>query len=770
MGSLYIGGYSVSKSKHIFADWAHKYHESGYSIIPVKGKSAFTSGWNLAGETKSSDSTIDLWCEQYPSHNIGLCLGKASGLVAFDYDYDGDGASSLEIILRKILPKSPCEKIGKKGFTLFSKYCGLSSMKFKIPGRDSAIFEFFSSSGQTVIPPSIHPETQKPYFWSEVSLLEVDKDDLQEITKDCLKKCIKACEDFFAFKEDIKSEKGRHSAIVDYGYAIVEDAENINDFCSSLYEYDQKNFGNNSYFNDPKERGRRCPQEYCNYIAESIIKTVKVKKESRGEKWIFGENVERKQEEKLGNYEQIGYYFRYTIEKKKGSPKIIDIPQYSLMANEVLKQRLFCFTDSGSYIWAKTNWEYLEELRLQNYIWNENIELINPIHIGNFVKAIKSANHVASLKFDSTEGLLNLNNGILRLKDRHVIPHSSDYFFKNTIPISYDQKAQCAEFLKWLSYILDDDVERIEAVQRMFGYVLIGGIPFLHLAFVLYGSGRNGKSTLLNILRALIGKDAYSVVSMGNLHKPFSAVHIDGKLANIVEETPTDEINSEIFKTCVGGGEIQVARKGKDEYNLKVTARFVFACNDMPVFKDRSEGLIDRLLLIPFNKYIPEGERDTELEGRLMTELPGILNWALEGADKILKEREIKAPKASVELKEAYREDSDALYSWFKNYVVVAQCQPEIFFCDIYLRYKDDCSSTGDYVLSEKRFMQRFKKLIRKSAKEKSIFFNENLQKDRTVAEKTVRNLRYYDILRLEERVYEKKNKDFSCVDWQSGR
>lgn len=294
--------------KEIFSSYAPKYYEAGFSVIPVEGKRVRIDNWGSYNKKAADEKQMDRWITSKGSENIGLCLGEASGVCAIDYDYTGDGCMELEAAIRRILPQSPVGRFGSKGFGLFYKYTGLKSRRFRY-GK-LVILEVFSETGQVVLPPSIHPITKKPYQWVGSSILDHDVDDLPELTEEMLFSIERLINDFFKYKEKIGSSGGRHTAIVDYGFAVVEDSKTFEEFCDKLWEYDQNNFGSNSYFNDKEERGSRDPKKYCSYIAESIIKTLTKIKYDRGEEWSIGKKkdvskIEISEDDSLSKIDKI---------------------------------------------------------------------------------------------------------------------------------------------------------------------------------------------------------------------------------------------------------------------------------------------------------------------------------------------------------------------------------------------------------------------------------------------------------------------------------
>ena len=417
-------------------------------------------------------------------------------------------------------------------------------------------------------------------------------------------------------------------------------------------------------------------------------------------------------------YEQVGFYYKYEETDKKGNTKTRIVPQFRLMANYCAERKDMVFDDAKWMRHDGKMWTHLSRIGLQNFIVRENAKCIRPEHIDQFGKMIRSFCYSGNYQFKDTDGLINIANGVINARTAELMPHSPEYKFEYCTDVAYEPHAECPAWENFLCEIFQRNVELIDLAQRLFGYIMIGGAPFLHRAFVLHGGGRNGKSTFLEILRAIIGRKSYSVVSMGKLDKEFSIVNIEGKLANIVEETPTDEINAEIFKNMVGGGEVQAAHKGFDEYSFKCQARFVFACNEMPNFKDKSVGLEDRLVFIPFNRYFEDHERDTNILPKLMAELPGIMNWAIEGARTMLAQRSLPNYQTIVEMKEAYRQETNPALAWLKEHVEVSPAGQPVPFSELYEDYAAWCKKNGHHAASSRKFSNSIRPSIQRRCQE----------------------------------------------------
>jgi P4 family phage/plasmid primase-like protien len=161
----------------IFKDNAPAYWNAGLPVMPLKkwnsiskgaGKAPILSEWTSYGENMPSSAVRQMWLDMYPDSNIGLPFGSASGLCAIDIDTEDQ--AQIDAILAA-LPPSPWVRVGKKGMGLIYKWKGQANFKLR-DGDNKSIVEFLGKGNQMVMPPSIHPDTEKPYT-SNTNLWEV---------------------------------------------------------------------------------------------------------------------------------------------------------------------------------------------------------------------------------------------------------------------------------------------------------------------------------------------------------------------------------------------------------------------------------------------------------------------------------------------------------------------------------------------------------------------------------------------------------------------
>ncbi len=181
----------------IFSTNALRYFENGYNVVPLlpNTKRPFQTGWEVACETKQASFQIESYMHSYPNYNIGIALGEASRIIGIDFDYDVEG---LHEKINLLIEGSPVKKRGDKGYTAFYKYNGEHNKKWYKDGK--AVVELLSTGNQTVVPPSIHPDTKEPYVWLTLdTLFDFSADDLPQLPVDFIEKV----NEIFGYKERI---------------------------------------------------------------------------------------------------------------------------------------------------------------------------------------------------------------------------------------------------------------------------------------------------------------------------------------------------------------------------------------------------------------------------------------------------------------------------------------------------------------------------------------------------------------------------------------
>jgi len=212
----------------------------------------------------------------------------------------------------------------------------------------------------------------------------------------------------------------------------------------------------------------------------------------------------------------------------------------------------------------------------------------------------------------------------------------------------------------------DPEIQRM--LQQMMGLFLVQDRGFQHF-WILVGPGANGKSKVCEVMSALLGEENVSNVSLEQMSEKHTPIAMLGKLANIASEIETEEVRAgeAIIKAITGGDPITLNEKFKTPFQAVLDARLLFACNELPVFKDRSQAIKRRLVIIPMMEQIPLEKRDPRLFEKLSKELPGILNWSLAGLKDLYSSKVLFEARAARRVKEAHLKASDPWEEWIRD-------------------------------------------------------------------------------------------------------
>lgn len=284
-------------------------------------------------------------------------------------------------------------------------------------------------------------------------------------------------------------------------------------------------------------------------------------------------------------------------------------------------------------------------------------------------------NNVARRRFfiDTTEGKINFKNGILGVGSdgAKLMPHSPKVGFRGVLPYGHDPTARCPTFEFWLDSVMLGDRKLVHILQEFMGYIVRGGEYTYHKALWLEGTGRNGKSTFIDVLKALIGIQNFSTLSIKSLvNDKFAGSDLDGKIANFSEETSPQELaDSGPFKNLTGDGDMSAQKKFGDIYSFRNRAKLVMSYNTIPDLKDLSPGMLSRPIIVPFHKEIKESDQDHTIKRRLLAELPGIFNFALEGWKRLERQNRFTESDRSANALRKIQQESCNVYQWVQNYV-----------------------------------------------------------------------------------------------------
>lgn len=331
----------------------------------------------------------------------------------------------------------------------------------------------------------------------------------------------------------------------------------------------------------------------------------------------------------------------------------------------------------GWMLWHLTHWSELEDAQLRSHLYRslsratyvhvtsrgEEIRDWNPDmrKVANVMQAMRALAHLPSdidppswIADGTTETeasqMLSCANGLFDLRTRERIDHTPLLFNIVSVPFAYEPEAlDPAAWLAFLDSLWPNDHDSIMLLQEFFGYVLSGRTDMQKM-LMLIGPIRSGKGTIARVLAYLIGKENVAGPTLANLatnfglspliHKPL-AIIADARLGN----TPSHVVVERLL-SITGEDVMTIDLKYRAPWTGRLLTRFVLMSNELPRFSDSSGAIATRMLILQLTNSFLDRE-DLTLEQRLMTELPGILNWALDGLDRLVRNGKFTVPKSS---------------------------------------------------------------------------------------------------------------------------
>ncbi|BBX01869.1 hypothetical protein BST36_20820 [Mycolicibacterium moriokaense] len=295
--------------------------------------------------------------------------------------------------------------------------------------------------------------------------------------------------------------------------------------------------------------------------------------------------------------------------------------------------------DGTYYQWTDRAYERRTQKQLRNYLGG----LLADESITGGVKwkpnRAKLSNVIDAIKLDDIPDpdrhLLALENGLYDVATDTLTASTPDLFVTNYLPYRFDPDAECPEWDRFLESIWPDDSEAVALLQEWFGY-LVSGSTAHQKALLMIGPKRSGKGTIMRIAESLLGQENTGAIRMSNLTSWFGTQTLLGKSLAIIGDLRIDgRLRAAAVETLLSiTGEdlinVQLKGMGNEPLDVRLRCRIMAATNAPPIFRDVSGVLPTRFLYLVFAKSF-YGSEDIDLSARLATELPGILNWAMEG-------------------------------------------------------------------------------------------------------------------------------------------
>lgn len=324
-------------------------------------------------------------------------------------------------------------------------------------------------------------------------------------------------------------------------------------------------------------------------------------------------------------------------------------------------------TSVGVYLWQVEGvWQLVEDRVLQQHILCVMpTGEVTKTSLGSVLELIKTVSYRNAHAFERDIETINVKNGELILSEEcgwELIPHCREHYRITQCPVVHDHEARAPRFEQFLDEIFQGDPdkdEKIRVVHEMLGYSLMATSRFEKF-FLLIGSGANGKSVLMAVVAMLVGTKNVAAVQPSKFDNTFQRAHLHGKLVNLVTEVAEGAVIDDASLKAIVSGEMTTAEhKFMAPFEFTPFATCWFGTNHRPHTRDFTEGFFRRAIVLEFNRTFAEGDQDKNLKDKLAEELPGILNLALQGIDRVQRSGQFTAPPSVKDAVDAWRKDVD---------------------------------------------------------------------------------------------------------------
>jgi len=329
----------------------------------------------------------------------------------------------------------------------------------------------------------------------------------------------------------------------------------------------------------------------------------------------------------------------------------------------------------GWWSWHTTHWIETDEARVRGwaYRYTENAEYTDTsgktpktvlwaptrYKVLNLLEALAAIvilsedvhppQAIASTISDPAGEFVSVANGLLHVPSRTLQPHDAGLFNLVSVPFRYDPTATCPGWHTFLAALWANDEDSVAALQEFFGYV-ISGRTDLHKILLITGPTRAGKGVIARLLKALVGRGNYAGPTLASLGMNFGLAPLIGKPLAIISDARLGGANVhqvvERLLSVSGEDMLTIDRKYREPWTGTLSTRFLVISNELPRFGDASGAIANRFVFLNLTESWL-GRENTALTDELLHELPGILNWALEGLARLTAAGRFTEPAAS---------------------------------------------------------------------------------------------------------------------------
>jgi P4 family phage/plasmid primase-like protien len=688
-----------SRSSSVVLAAARAFLQRNWQPIPIP---LGEKGPRLKGWQRSRLAESDLPSVFRNVGNIGILLGEASGNLV-DVDLDAPEALAVSIGLlpptgrihgRRTKPNSHWWYVSA-GLLLPEKFADLDG---------TCIVELRSTGQQTIVPPSIHP-TGEPIYWER-------EDDPATVDGELLRHAVARVAAASIFARHWPKLGRRHeAALAMHGLLLRANwtGEETSRFVGAvaLAAGDEEWRSRTAHAGTTAIRlaengtltGRTRLSEI---VGREVVDCTLV--------WLSLDRNNSAFEGKTLTLTDLGNAKRFTLAHGKdvrfchGWKKWLYWDGQRWVKDEMgeiqerAKRTAIAMLGEGAH-------ELDDERRKKLLAWQRQSEFEHRIQAQIKLAQSEEGTPVRVAELDRDTMLLNCQNGTLELCTGDFRGHRREDLITKLARVIYDASAECPRWLAFLNRVMGENKELVRFLQRTAGYALTGDTRE-HALFLFYGTGANGKTTFLEVLKYVLGDYAMSAEFSSFIATRGTGVRNDlarlagARVVIAVESAFNRRLAEEVIKQVTGGDTITARFLYSEHFEFRPQFKIFLATNHKPRIRGTDTAIWRRIHLVPFTVTIPNEDQEKALPEKLREEASGILRWALEGL-AAWRRGGLAAPVEVTAATSDYRSEQDVLQHFLDE-----RCVPDSGFVtsagDLYKGYTSWCVANGETPLCKK--------------------------------------------------------------------
>ena len=634
-------------------------------------KSPYTK--NGLKDATTDTQQINAWWSKYPDALVAVICGERSGLLVIDIDTGINKCGEESFAATGLtIPKTVQTKTMSGGRHLFFKYPHGHDIKNSASTHFGPDVDVRGEGGYIIFAGSLLPDGRR---YEPISGLSLEEVEVATLPKEYLQKLLASTKSSTRKKGSGTREGARNDTLFRNSVISVHGGLSDEDVLGVA-------FGLNKTFAPPLDVAE---------VESAVASAISYRKNSRLPHTDLG-NAERFLQAGLGRVRFVSEHRAWVYFDNQRW--VFDDAEVARIAHETVRQIARESVNGDPDDLQQTlRWQKTSEA---------NARIKSMLEIASQLKGLS----ISQQAFDTLPHLVNFTNGTLDLRKGEFREARPGDMITKICGCAWEPTAAAPRFIQFVSEVLGGDEKNIRYLQKFIGYILSGDRQE-QLLLILIGDGGDGKSTLIETLKRLMGDyqttlSATSISAQNTASIPNDIAKLAGRRLATISELPQKlHVNTQLVKAMTGGDTLTARFLHKEYFDFQPTAQMLAATSFYPYADPADKAFFRRLAFMRFPKSFANDNPDKDLKSKLASELSGIAAWAFEGYKAFLREGLEPTPSMLAELGN-YSRFADPLTGFFDNCIEVTKKERDFVTTEALLEAAIDYCRSEDCPLPNK--------------------------------------------------------------------